>query len=75
MPKKDYDKWCSGKVGLDHTLETVLESRVSGMAECHSAGNKWYCVHSIQCSKCKRVLRAPWQMKKEDCPLYKDTKK
>lgn len=75
MPKKDLDRWCKGKEGVEHTLDVVLESPVSRYAQCHVVGTQWICVHSVVCNVCKRVLSSPWQMKKEECPTYMGTLK
>lgn len=75
MARKDLDRWCKGKEGVDHDVEVVLDSVVASMAECHKVKTKWICVHSKKCVVCDRVIVHPWKMAKEECPCYTATKK
>lgn len=70
MPKKDYDRWCRGREGREHTL-TVTKRTLGSLAECHAVGKQWVCGHVVVCSVCHRVLTHEWQMTPGQCPDHK----
>lgn len=74
MPKKDLDRWCKGKVDVEHQPVAVLHpDRLMGqLAKCGFRGKSWVCVHVMWCPKCKRVLRYEWQMTADNCPDHEE---
>ena len=66
--KKDLDRWCKGKVGVEHSRTLSLDRPLALMAPCGFRGKRWFCVHTIVCSVCHRVLVYEWAMGPSDCP-------
>lgn len=71
--KKDTKRWCRGKVGVEHEIETRLESAILWRDKTTPCGwsygarnrKSWFwCAHEDKCTRCGKTL---W-LKPEDCP-------
>jgi hypothetical protein len=82
--RKDTRRWCKGKVGVEHTLAIVPDSRYSWMKDgCRwvpytvwggpKTGRvknwRWSCQHHEVCSVCGKHFRSGWDFT-EECPDF-----
>ena len=78
--RKDRKRWCRGKVGVEHAIETVIHHMYDGApfyGGCRwvpygvtgSSVKQWHysCRHATRCSGCGKYFAVflPW----EDCPI------
>lgn len=76
--RKDTRRWCRGKAGRQHTPEIVIPENtdtIAGRRGCAPgpawSQNGWWCLHVERCTACGKILRAVWQLKPEECPVWR----
>lgn len=72
--RKDTRRWCKGKEGVEHTLETVVHHTSLRTKPCSTLDwaldkDRWFCHHAIQCTTCGKYLKQ-W-LPRDLCPDWK----
>lgn len=75
--KKNTRKWCKGKVGVEHSVETVRHHYYSHHRQCHwwefgvgrygHTERSWICYHAERCTVCGKYVTNNLRFK---CPDF-----
>lgn len=73
--RKDTRRWCRGKVGVEHVVETRVNKHATyrvergvGTPSCYRAEwwpSRWWCNHEVACVNCGKILVVSLE---DDCP-------
>ena len=73
--KKDTKRWCKGKAGREHVIETVVDRRSqTRQPNCRETDYRWFssdgwlCYHVQQCVNCGKISKH-W-LSRAECPSY-----
>jgi hypothetical protein len=70
--KKNTKRWCKGKPGVEHTVETVVHHASIHARPCHESKwmtDFWFCHHAIRCTTCGKYLKQ--FLPRAECPDWK----
>jgi hypothetical protein len=74
--RKNTRRWCKGKVGVEHVPAIVFRpwyGRTCQAAQGWQLSlfkSEWMCEHREICQNCDKILREPWKLRKQDCPVW-----
>jgi len=73
-------RWCKGIPGREHVAAAEFIAFHPWYRECGPAqgwllllhGPGWRCGHREACQECGQILRGPWKLTREECPVWRE---